>query len=469
MGILHSPARLARRAVPFTLGLMIAASAILACDTPVYRYAMYRWLPAPYEVYYFHNGELDDAGAKMKEAIDQLGEAEEARANIVFLPVNLEKDQDLTGVPPDVKEAWLKQESPIVPAYLISSPVGVHLRLGQLSVEELPALVDSPKRQQIGDLLGAGSAGVYIFLEGENAEANAEAEKVLRGVVDDVGAGKVELYSLPPMGYGFGQPGEDAADGDASGEEAAEEENPYKLALGLLTLTRDEAKEKALIDCLLALAPDLRESKEPIVFLIYGRGRALFSCLGKGIHRDNLIQDIEFVTGACSCTVKEQNPGVDLLMCYDWDAAAEKLSQQYGAEEGSAYEFGGDALFPELIIPPEGEMGDQQDTESTDVADNAIAQVDPDTTPDSQPEETSQSEAVPAESTTAEAEKTAAKKPDDPPGDQVALNTSSDDLSDSAEADSRDSSLTGIVWVGAGLLGALVVLFGATFLVLRPK
>ncbi len=87
--------------------------------------------------------------------------------------------------------------------------------------------------------------------------------------------------------------------------------------------------------------------------MIYGRGRALFSSLGKGIQRDNLIQDVEFITGACSCTVKEQNPGVDLLMSYNWNAVAEALSRQFGTEEGSSYRFGGDALFPELIIPPE--------------------------------------------------------------------------------------------------------------------
>ena len=51
--------------------------------------------------------------------------------------------------------------------------------------------------------------------------------------------------------------------------------------------------------------------------------------------------------------MKEQNPGVDLLMSYNWNAVAEALLRQFGTEEGSPYRFGGDALFPELIIPPE--------------------------------------------------------------------------------------------------------------------
>ena len=218
-----------------------------------------------------------------------------------------------------------------------------------------------------------------------------------------------------------------------------------------------------MVDCLLALEPDLRESKEPIVFMIYGRGRALFSCLGKGIHRDNLIQDVEFITGACSCTVKEQNPGVDLLMCYNWDAAAESISQRYGTEEGSRYDFGGDALFPELIIPSEGQMPGEQATASDTSAaeDNAVAQVDPPTEP-----------AVASNVDAATDEPAADIDPTAESGTEVATLTPDESVADShdaADAISSASSFQAILWVGAGLLGALVVLFGATFIVLRPK
>ena len=32
-----------------------------ACSTPVYRYAMYRWFPAPYRVIYMHEAEPSEA------------------------------------------------------------------------------------------------------------------------------------------------------------------------------------------------------------------------------------------------------------------------------------------------------------------------------------------------------------------------------------------------------------------------
>jgi hypothetical protein len=72
--------------------------------------------------------------------------------------------------------------------------------------------------------------------------------------------------------------------------------------------------------------------------------------IGKGVSRDNLIGCIEFVTGACSCTVKEQNPGVDLLIRYDWDSAAAAVAAKFGREEGNENQLAIDEFFPDLIL-----------------------------------------------------------------------------------------------------------------------
>ena len=58
---------------------------------------------------------------------------------------------------------------------------------------------------------------------------------------------------------------------------------------------------------------------EPIAFPIFGRGRVLYGLIGEGIASDVIDEASLFLTGACSCEVKEQNPGVDLLMSVDWD------------------------------------------------------------------------------------------------------------------------------------------------------
>jgi hypothetical protein len=64
---------------------------------------------------------------------------------------------------------------------------------------------------------------------------------------------------------------------------------------------------------------DLSDRDDPMVFPVFGRGRALFALIGQGITTDNVRGSASFLTGACSCEVKELNPGFDLLLATDWD------------------------------------------------------------------------------------------------------------------------------------------------------
>ncbi|MGM0486483.1 MAG: hypothetical protein ACQESR_06950 [Planctomycetota bacterium] len=484
----------------------VAGSVSRACDTPVYRYAMYRWYPAPYEVYCFHEGEMDEAAKQMETAIDEAVTSEKAPSNVRFIPVDLAEDEELKGVPPDVKEAWEEQEEATIPQFLVSSPVGGHLYKGQLSADQLPEMIDSPMRQRVGDEIKKGRAGVYVLLKGEDEKANAAAEKTLQGVVDDVASGKIELYTMPPAYGAYGPPaGDEPGEAESEAESKEPEDEGPQLSIGLLTLARDNPKEKWFIDTLLAMEPDLRESKEPIVFMIYGRGRALFSCLGEGIRRDNLIMDVEFITGACSCTVKDMNPGVDLLMSYNWDAAAETLYRQHGLEEGSPYGAGGAAPeeYPELMVPSGGEVDSEEesgdgdssataeasgsesgDAEEDDADDDTgasdttmLAQADAPTTPGGESSETTaggESEAASKSTEDAksadEAQEGTAPDNESVSGTEVAANMpAATSQQPQADSDSDPSSFKGILWIGGGLLGVLVVLFGITFVVLRPK
>ena len=56
-----------------------------------------------------------------------------------------------------------------------------------------------------------------------------------------------------------------------------------------------------------------------MVFPLFGRGRALHALVGEGMTASLIDEAARFLTGACQCTVKAQNPGVDLLMNVDWD------------------------------------------------------------------------------------------------------------------------------------------------------
>ena len=56
-----------------------------------------------------------------------------------------------------------------------------------------------------------------------------------------------------------------------------------------------------------------------MAFPVIGRGRVLYALVGKGIFRDTIAMASRFVVGPCSCQVKDQNPGFDLLLAVDWD------------------------------------------------------------------------------------------------------------------------------------------------------
>jgi hypothetical protein len=68
--------------------------------------------------------------------------------------------------------------------------------------------------------------------------------------------------------------------------------------------------------------PDLRDPEiagQPMAFPVFGRGRALYALVGAGIVPGTIEDASQFLVGACQCTVKADNPGIDLLMSADWD------------------------------------------------------------------------------------------------------------------------------------------------------
>ena len=99
----------------------LAAGLVLACDTPVYRYAMYRWEPAPYEVYFFHDKPLDEQAAQVQKLVEAASRSEENPANLFFVPVSLSDDPELKKIPPDVRKAWQDQKERQLPSYLVGS------------------------------------------------------------------------------------------------------------------------------------------------------------------------------------------------------------------------------------------------------------------------------------------------------------------------------------------------------------
>jgi hypothetical protein len=362
-------------------------------------------------------------------------------------------------------------------------------------------MLDSPVRTDIAKQLAEGKAGILILLTGSDAAANEGAEKVTKELIADVGAGKVELYLPPGMS-------EEAEDGK-------EKAHPG-LQLGLAKVARTDPAEKWLVDSLFSMEDDLMSAEfasQPMIFAVFGRGRALPPFVGKGITRDNLLECVYFLTGACSCTVKDQNPGMDLLFAENWWTVAEKLASTFGAEEGNESQLGAAQLFPHLMIPggqqvaeapkepagpveaakepkppaePAAPAASAKPTEATGAkaaaekeGDAAVAKpaamkeqpqdqaiVQPEKQPleefRDKPRAEPQGRAKPSASQPAETPETPAPSATMEPADTGRAHAES--VPEAAAVDA-----IGIFAVGAGLCVALVLLFGVTFLVMRPK
>ena len=90
------------------------------------------------------------------------------------------------------------------------------------------------------------------------------------------------------------------------------------LPCSLIPVSRTDPAEKLLVKTLLSTEPDLRGRDEPMAFPVFGRGRVLYALVGAGVNAENVRHTLDFLVGGCSCTIKRENPGVDLLLTADW-------------------------------------------------------------------------------------------------------------------------------------------------------
>ena len=75
-----------------------------------------------------------------------------------------------------------------------------------------------------------------------------------------------------------------------------------------------------LMNLLLNWNTNLVAEKEIMLFPIFGRGRVVPPATGEEIQPEAIREVAEFLTGPCSCEVKEMNPGYDLLLSANWNS-----------------------------------------------------------------------------------------------------------------------------------------------------
>ncbi len=271
----------------------------LGCTIPVYRYALERWDLGDYEVRVFHRGPLP---ADLQAAVKRWQHSH--HGNMEISTVDL--DGKLT---PELRQLWQKQEGRATLPWLVVRLPGTEADpawAGSCTPATLAAVADSPARQRIVAALSRAETAVFVLLGGGDAAA-------------DAAAGKLVADELRQLEKGMKLP-EQSKDGPQLRLPL-----PLQVRFTLLPLRRDDPAEQAFITMLLATEEGLDRIKGPILFPIFGRGRALGSLYGKDLNAGEVFQVAHFLCKECSCQLKELNPGTDLLIRADWPAILERI------------------------------------------------------------------------------------------------------------------------------------------------
>lgn len=289
--------------------LTASSNELVACTVPVFRYALERWPADNYQVTIYHRGPLSKED---KAIVDWL----KGRALDERLPANLTvRTVDVSSLQAGdrARSRKLPEDMPsIAVEYPAAGPRAGVIWSGRLSREAARALVDSPARRKMAEGILAGDCVVWVLVESGDKEKDETARNVLEAQLRRL----EPTLKLPQIVSYSGLPDTDAADRPRPGI-------PLRLSFSLVRVSRDDPAEEILLQMLLRSESDLHKyAGRPMAFPVFGRGRVLYALVGRGIDKANVEKACVFLTGPCSCQVKEQNPGTDLLLAANWTTAA---------------------------------------------------------------------------------------------------------------------------------------------------
>jgi len=148
------------------------------------------------------------------------------------------------------------------------------------TVDDLRGLTTSPLREKVAAELMAGKLCVMLYLKTDNKEKDDRGLITLRSAI---------------------------------------ESSPFNNIITVVELSRNSWEEHHFASLLLNVEDDLRDIQEPMLFGIFGRFKDLEPLLGGGISGENINLMIDYFTAECSCLIKDDLPGTDILFRDQWE------------------------------------------------------------------------------------------------------------------------------------------------------
>ncbi|RQW09083.1 hypothetical protein EH222_04640, partial [candidate division KSB1 bacterium] len=266
------------------------------CSVPVFRYALERWRADFYTVIVSTRGTLEDEAVALlqEHAIDH-----DSLSNYTVRTIDLStpagaryaEENDITTTP------WL--------ALYYPSHANVRglVWQGPLNETNVKRLIHSPARTAVAEKLLAGEVAMWLFIESGDPKKDDRARKIVQQTLERA----AKELKIPSTGV----------DIDGNAIEVTDFVD-YVVHFDVIDIARDDSTEMILLSALLGSEPDLPFYDEPMVFPVFGRGRALHAIIGDGITEKTVFDGCRSITAWCSCEIKAQNPGIDLLISADW-------------------------------------------------------------------------------------------------------------------------------------------------------
>lgn len=299
---------------------------LLACSVPVFRYALERWPADSYTLVVACNTDLTAEQQVVVDALQNQTMGGEGALNLYVHTVNVATETNS----PVLK--YLEDVPADYPAMCLFYPGSFRdpevIWQSALTKEAVALVHDSPVRSEIVSDIVNGRTAVWVLLESGNKDKDAAAFNLLRETLVTLEK-ELELPSgvVMPSGEMTGAAQGDEPEGYYDPENQLRSGIPLMISFAIVRLSRDNSDEELLRAMLLNMEPDLKDlSGQPMVFPVFGRGRVLEPLVGEGVNEENIAGMSYYICGACSCQIKAQNPGVDLMLAEDWDAGLMGIS-----------------------------------------------------------------------------------------------------------------------------------------------
>lgn len=293
------------------LSLWFAASAAQACSVPVFRYALDRWPADSYRLEMAAGATADPA---LSHLLRNLGDDS---------PMNL-KVVARDGIGPTESRLCFPRDEATVWS-------------GVLDAAAFAQLTNSPARAEIVRRLLSGESAVWVLIEsGQRDLDKSEAARLEKRL-----AFLETVAVLPRI---------DPTDPTSRFGPGPE----LRIKFSALRLAAGDTRESVLRTMLLGPKQDPETTTgEPIAVLVFGRGRVLGAWPMKDLGDESIDEACLYLLGACSCQVKQLNPGWDLLLSVDWDRALQTVAAGRVFETDSEKALAPRAAVESITIQPQ--------------------------------------------------------------------------------------------------------------------